>query len=33
MAMFNDIQGYKYTMDVYLRAEEAMATIGMSMPG
>ena len=32
MAMFNDIQGYEYSLDVYLTAEEALATLGMSMP-
>jgi hypothetical protein len=29
MAMFRNIPGYEYTIDVYLTAGEALATIGM----
>jgi hypothetical protein len=32
-AMFNDIQGFEYSLDVYLSIEEGLATLGMSMPG
>jgi len=32
MAMFRDISGFSYTIDVYLKVEEAMSTIGMEMP-
>jgi len=32
MAMFNDIEGFSYTNEVYMTLEEAMSTIGMSMP-
>ena len=32
MAMFNDIAGFSYTIEVYLTADEAMSTIGMEMP-
>jgi len=29
MAMFNDIQGYKWTIKTYLNMEEALKTVGM----
>jgi hypothetical protein len=29
LAMFHDIQGYRYTMKTYMNLEEAMKTIGM----
>ena len=32
MAMFRDIEGFSYTIEVYLKVEEAMSTIGMDMP-
>jgi hypothetical protein len=32
MAMFHRIQGFEYTIETYLKVEEAMAVIGMSMP-
>jgi hypothetical protein len=32
MAMFNNFKGLKYSMDVYMKIEEAMETIGMSLP-
>ena len=31
-AMFNDIQGFEYSLDVYLSIEEGLATLGMRMP-
>ena len=33
MAMFNDIEGFEYTIDIYMTLSEGMATLGMSMPG
>jgi hypothetical protein len=30
--MFQNIAGYEYSMDVYLKVDEALALIGMSMP-
>ena len=33
MAMFLSIVGFEYSIDVHLSAAEAMATIGMSLPG
>jgi hypothetical protein len=32
MAMFNDISGFEYTIEVYMKVDEAMAAIGMTMP-
>jgi hypothetical protein len=32
MAMFHSIQGYEYSMETYLKVEEAMGVIGMSLP-
>jgi hypothetical protein len=32
MAMFHSIQGFEYKVDVYLKVEEAMGLIGMSLP-
>ena len=31
-AMFINIEGYEYTIDTYLKVEEALAVIGMSIP-
>ena len=31
-AMFLDIEGYEYKVDTYLKVEEALAVIGMSLP-
>jgi hypothetical protein len=33
MAMFHSIQGYEYSMETYLKVEEALGVIGMSLPG
>ena len=32
MVVFIDIVGFEYTIDVYMKVEEALATIGMSVP-
>ena len=32
MAMFHVIQGFEYKVDVYLKVEEALGLIGMSLP-
>lgn len=32
MAMFQSIVGFAYTVEVYLKVEEAMSAIGMDMP-
>ena len=32
MVMFHDIPGFRYSTQVYLKAEEAFALIGMSLP-
>ena len=32
MVVFLDVVGFEYSIDVYLKVEEALATIGMSMP-
>jgi hypothetical protein len=32
MAMFISIQGYESTTEVYLKAEEALGLLGMSLP-
>jgi hypothetical protein len=32
MAMFHSIVGFEYTVDIYLKAEEALPLIGMSLP-
>ena len=31
-AMFLNIEGYEYKVDTYLKVEEALAVIGMSLP-
>lgn len=31
-AMFINIKGYEYTVETYLKVEEALAVIGMSLP-
>ena len=33
MAMFHSIQGFEYRVDIYLKVEEALKVIGMSLPG
>jgi len=33
MAMFHSIQGFEYKIDIYLKVEEALGVIGMSLPG
>jgi hypothetical protein len=32
MAMFHTIPGFEYTIETYLKVEEALAVIGMSIP-
>ena len=32
MVMFHSIQGFEYKVDIYLKVEEAMGVIGMSLP-
>jgi hypothetical protein len=32
MVMFHNIEGFEYTVDIYLKVEEAMPLIGMSLP-
>ena len=32
MAMFHSIVGFEYTVDIYLKVEEALPLIGMSLP-
>jgi hypothetical protein len=32
MAMFHSIQGYEYSIETYLKVEEAMGLIGMRRP-
>ena len=31
MAMFSDISGFEYTIEVYMKVEEAMSAYGMDM--
>jgi hypothetical protein len=33
MVMFQSIPGYRYTTEIYYKVEEALALIGMSLPG
>ena len=33
MAMFLSIPGYRYSTEIYYKVEEALALIGMSLPG
>ena len=33
MVMFHNIEGFEYTVDIYLKVEEALPLIGMSLPG
>jgi hypothetical protein len=33
LAMFNDIDGFESSLDIYFNLEEGLATLGMSMPG
>ena len=33
MAMFNEVEGFEYTIDIYMTLSEGLATLGMSMPG
>jgi hypothetical protein len=33
MVMFQSIPGFRYSAQVYQKVEEALATIGMSLPG
>ena len=32
MAMYNDIEGFEYSVDVWVEVTEALATIGMKLP-
>ena len=32
MAMFQSVEGFEYTIEVYSKVDEARATIGMDMP-
>ncbi|MFX0136228.1 MAG: hypothetical protein ACFFDN_21490, partial [Candidatus Hodarchaeota archaeon] len=32
MAMFNEIEGFEYTIEIWSTREEALATIGMKLP-
>jgi len=32
MAMFIGIKGFEYTIEIYSKIDEAMATMGMEMP-
>ena len=32
MVMFHSIEGFEYTVDIYLKVEEALPLIGMSSP-
>ena len=32
LAMFQSIEGFEYSIDIYSKVDEAMAAIGMSMP-
>jgi hypothetical protein len=32
MAMFQSVEGFEYTIEVYSKVDEAMAAIGMEMP-
>ena len=32
LAMFNDIEGYEISLEVYATASEALATVGMKLP-
>ena len=32
LAMFNDIEGFESSLDVYMTLEEGLATLGMSIP-
>ena len=32
LAMFNEVEGYEYTMEVWQEPAEALATLGMKMP-
>lgn len=32
LAMYNEIEGYEYTVEIWLSPAEALATIGMKMP-
>jgi hypothetical protein len=33
MVMFQDIEGFEYSTDIHYKVEEALAMIGMSLPG
>jgi hypothetical protein len=32
MAMFQGVEGFEYTIDIYSKIDEAMAAIGLEMP-
>ena len=32
LAMFNDLEGFEISLDVYMNASEALATIGFKLP-
>lgn len=32
MAMFNEIEGFEYTIEIWSTIEEALATLGMKLP-
>ena len=32
MAMFQSVEGFEYSIDIYSKVDEAMASIGMDMP-
>ena len=33
MVMFQDVEGFEYSTDIHYKVEEALAMIGMSLPG
>ena len=32
LSMFQSVEGFEYSIDIYSKADEAMSTIGMEMP-